>query len=95
MGDSLRRKIDDGLARCNFGIIVISPSFLNKEWPQRELDGLVALEVQSGKTKILPIWHEIDKEALLRCSPTLADKVAGKSTEGISALVQKILAVVR
>jgi hypothetical protein len=44
-----------------FGIVVISPSFLDKEWPQRELDALVALEVQSGKTKILPIWLEIDK----------------------------------
>jgi len=95
LGDSLRRKIDDGLARCNFGIIIISPSFLNKEWPQRELDGLVALEVQSGKTKILPIWHEIDKETLLQRSPTLADRVAGKSSEGVAALVQKILAVVK
>ena len=35
IGDSLRRKIDDGLARCKFGIV--SPNFLNKEWPQREL----------------------------------------------------------
>jgi hypothetical protein len=95
IGDSLRRKIDEGLARCDFGIIIISPNFLKKEWPQRELDGLVALEVQSGKTKILPIWHDIDKEALLRCSPTLADRVAGKSTEGMETLVPKILAVIR
>jgi hypothetical protein len=56
------RKIDDGLARCNYGIIIISPSFLGREWPQLELDALVALEVQSGKTKVLPTWHEIDKE---------------------------------
>ena len=63
-----RRKIDEGLARCDYGIIIISPSFLNKEWPQRELDGLVALEVQSDKTKILPIWHEIDRDTLLRRS---------------------------
>jgi hypothetical protein len=82
IGDSLRRKIDDGLARCDYGIIIISPSFLNKEWPQRELDGLVALEVQSGKTKILPIWHEIDKETLLRRSPILADRVAGQFEGG-------------
>jgi hypothetical protein len=95
LGDSLRRKIDDGLARCSYGIIIISPSFLNKEWPQRELDGLVSLEVQSGKTKILPIWHEIDKETLVRRSPTLADRVAGKSSEGIPALVQKVLAALR
>jgi hypothetical protein len=93
IGDSLRRKIDEGLARCSFGIVIISPNFLSKEWPQRELDGLVALEVQSGKTKILPVWHDIDKQTLLQQSPVLADRVAGKSTEGIGALVKKILAV--
>jgi hypothetical protein len=69
IGDSLRRKIDEGLARCDYGIVIISPNFL-KEWPQRELDGLVALEVQSGKTRILPIWHDIDKEALLEVNPS-------------------------
>lgn len=31
LGDSLRRKIDDGLARCHYGVITISPSFLSKE----------------------------------------------------------------
>ncbi len=93
LGDSLRRKIDDGLAHCHYGIVVISPSFLSKEWPQRELDGLVALEVQSGKTKVLPIWHEIDRDALVQRSPVLADRVAGKSSDGITALVAKILAV--
>lgn len=94
IGDSLRRKIDDGLARCKFGIVIISPSFLNKEWPQRELDGLVALEVESGKTKILPIWHQIDKDLLLRRPPVLADRVAGKSSEGVAKLAKKILSVI-
>jgi hypothetical protein len=94
IGDSLRRKIDDGLARCKFGIVIISPSFLDKEWPQRELDGLVALEVESGKTKILPIWHQIDKGLILRYSPALADRIAGKSSEGAKALAKKILRVI-
>jgi TIR domain len=94
MGDSLPRKIDAGLVKCRYGIVIISPNFLSKEWPQRELDGLVALEVQSGKTKILPIWHEIDKAELIQKSPVLADRVAGKSTEGIEALVTMILAVI-
>jgi hypothetical protein len=72
-------------------VIIISPSFLSREWPQRELDGLVTLEVQSGKTKILPIWREIDKNTLLQKSPVLAERVAGKSSEGIPALVQRSL----
>jgi hypothetical protein len=95
IGDSLRRKIEEGLARCRYGIVIISPAFLAKEWPQRELDGLAALEVQSGQTKILPIWHEIDSDALALRSPMLADRMAAKSTEGIDALVKKILAVIR
>jgi hypothetical protein len=95
LGDSLRRKIDDGLARCNYGVIVISPNFLSKEWPQRELDGLAAREVANGKTIIMPIWHDIDEATVVQKSPTLADRLAAKSTEGIPALVEKILLVVR
>ncbi|MGA2770010.1 MAG: toll/interleukin-1 receptor domain-containing protein [Bryobacteraceae bacterium] len=45
LGDSLRRKTDEGLARCNYGVVIISSNFLNKEWPQRELDGLAAREI--------------------------------------------------
>jgi len=91
LGDSLRRKIEEGLAKCRYGIVIISPAFFAKEWPQRELDGLAAAEIQSGKRKILPIWHEIDDDAIVQRSPMLADRVASKSSEGIDALVKKIL----
>ena len=95
LGDKLRRKIDEGLARCNYGVVIISPNFMNKEWPQRELDGLAAREIAGGKTIILPIWHDIGQAAIAQKSPTLADRVAAKSTEGIPALVEKIVQVVR
>jgi len=39
IGDSLRRKIDDGLIRCRYGVVILSPHFLRKHWPQREIDG--------------------------------------------------------
>ncbi len=75
VGDSLRRKIDQGLCESRFGIVVISRNFIAKEWPQKELDGLVSLEVD-GRNRILPIWHEISKDEVIQYSPTLADKVA-------------------
>lgn len=78
-GDSLRRRIDQGLARSRFGVVVLSKSFFAKEWPQRELDGLVQLEMQ-GKARILPIWHEISKDEVTRFSPMLADKLALSTT---------------
>ncbi len=93
LGDSLRRKIDDGLSKCKYGVVILSPHFLSKEWPQRELDGLVAKETANGDKAILPIWHELDRETLLRHSPSLADRLAGRSEDGVPELVKKILQV--
>lgn len=75
VGDSLRRSIDKGLANSRFGIVVLSPDFFAKNWPQYELDGLVAREMNGGKI-ILPLWHKVSKDEVMRYSPSLADKVA-------------------
>lgn len=78
VGDSLRRSIDRGLVASRFGIVVLSPSFFAKQWPQYELDGLVSKEMHGGKV-ILPIWHKVSKAEVMGYSPTLADKI-GLST---------------
>lgn len=75
IGDSLRRKIDHGLSNSRYGIVILSESFFKKEWPQKELDGLVAKE-SDGVKVVLPIWHKVSKNEVLKFSPTLADKKA-------------------
>jgi hypothetical protein len=94
MGDSLRRSIDLGLARSRFGVVVISPNFLRKEWPQKELDGLVAREVNGVKV-ILPVWHKITADELRAHSPTLADRFAASSEKGLDSVVAEIARVIR
>ena len=74
LGDSLRRNIDLGLTSSRFGLVILSPSFLSKEWPQKELDGLVARENDSTKV-ILPIWHKVSRDEIVKYSPILADGV--------------------
>ncbi len=91
LGDSLRRKIDDALSHCRYGVVILSPRFLEKEWPQRELDGLVARETLSGAKAILPIWFEIEASTLMTYSPALADKLAARIEDGIPTVVAKIL----
>ena len=54
VGDSLHRSIDHGLFRPHFGVAVISPHFLQKEWPQTELDGPVARKVGDTKLNVIP-----------------------------------------
>ena len=75
IGDSLRKKIDYGLSNANYGIVIISPSFVKKNWTEYELNGMVAREM-NGHKAILPIWHKITKDEVLRFSPSLADKLA-------------------
>ena len=75
VGDSLRRSIDNGLRNSRYGIVVLSEAFFSKEWPQRELDGLFAREV-NGEKVILPIWHKISKNEVLKYSPIIADMLA-------------------
>jgi hypothetical protein len=91
VGDSLRRSIDRGLARSRFGVVILSPRFFAKEWPQKELDGLVAREV-NGKKVILPVWHDIDAKGICEFSPMLADRVAVSSKNGIAAVVEALIA---
>jgi len=75
VGDGLRRSIDKGLAVSQYGIVVLSKAFFAKNWPQYELDGLVAREVE-GEKVILPVWKNVTKQDILQFSPPLADKVA-------------------
>ena len=75
VGDSLRRSIDNGLKNSRYGIVVLSEAFFNREWPQRELDGLFAREI-NGEKVILPIWHKISKNEVMKFSPIIADMLA-------------------
>ena len=79
IGDSLRRKIDKGLANSRFGIVVISKDFIKKGWTNYELDGIITKAV-SGEQIILPIWHNITKKEVIDFSPSLADKLARNTT---------------
>ncbi len=75
IGDSLRQKIDKGLANSKVGLVVLSPSFIKKGWTNYELDGIVTRNV-SGEQVLLPIWHNITKQQVVDFSPSIADKVA-------------------
>lgn len=75
IGDSLRQKIDRGIARSRVAIVVLSPSFLSKGWTNHELDGIITRTV-SGEQILLPIWHNLTKQEVVDYSPSIADKVA-------------------
>ncbi len=95
LGDKLRQRIDDGLARSRFGVVIVSPRFFEKAWPQAELDGLIALEMAQGKKRILPVWYDVDCHKVAMYSPGLATRLAVRWDEGLAKVVADIVCAVQ
>ena len=91
IGDSLSQKIDEGLSKSRYGIVVLSVNFFKKPWAKRELSGLTSREMVEGKELILPVWHRVGVQDVMQYSPPLADKKAGSSSQGINALIRDLI----
>ena len=91
VGDDLRARIDDGLARSRFGVVVLSSAFLEgRPWTENELSGLFA-----NQTRILPIWHHVSQDEVAGYSPILAGRVAlTTATKSLDAIAAELLAFI-
>ncbi len=54
-GDSITQKVNEGLASSKFVVVVFSSAFVQKNWPQRELNSVLNQEASSGEVKVLPL----------------------------------------
>lgn len=93
IGDSLNETINRGLARSWYGVVILSHHFFAKRWPQSELNGMVARE-STGQKVILPVWHRITQQEIVRHAPILADKLASNSEKGIGAVADDIMSAI-
>lgn len=76
-GDSTCQRIDEGLKKSKFGVIVLSSDYIaeGKYWTKTELNGLFQKESINGKV-ILPIWYNLNKQDVINFSPIIADRNA-------------------
>ena len=92
-GDSIRQKIDDGLRRSYFGIVVLSPNFFERPWTQYELDGIVQRDL-TGAGRLLPIWHRLTQDDVAKHAPSLAGRLALQtSTYSTRQIVEELLSM--
>lgn len=94
LGDRLHKSIDKGILNSGFGIVILSKNFFKKDWPQRELEALVAKE-SSGKKIILPVWHNVDAAFIRSKSLLLAGLLGVSTNKGIENVAEKILEVIK
>jgi hypothetical protein len=94
LGDSIRRAIDMGLRSSRFGVVVISKAFLERKWPQYELDGLIEREMTGEDRVLLPVWYNITHEEISAYSPSLTGRKAAIFAHGLDSVVSQILSVI-
>lgn len=91
VGDKLTQSINAGLASSRFGVVILSPAFFDKRWPQEELEGLAAKEAASGSKVILPVWHGIDEQSLAEMAPMLAGRLGVSTAKGIPHVAEELI----
>ena len=94
IGDSLRRKIDAGLARSRFGMVVVSHAFFAKTGPSTSSTASSPWRWRAANGSF-PVWHEITKDEVLDHSPSLADKVAlSTAIYTVDEIAEEVAAVI-
>jgi hypothetical protein len=53
-GDSITKKVNEGLASSTYVVVVFSSAFVQNNWPQRELNAVLNQEASTGEVKVLP-----------------------------------------
>jgi hypothetical protein len=90
-GDSIREKINEGLRVCPYGLVVLSPRFYAKSWPQRELNSLFSLMTNATDRRLIPVVLDMSFKDLGSRDPLLAD-IKGLSAEvGVEAVGRAVI----
>jgi len=58
VGDSLTKKIDEGLKKTKYIGVVLSPRSIKSAWVERELEIAINREISTGEVVVLPLLYE-------------------------------------
>ncbi|HQZ00741.1 MAG TPA: toll/interleukin-1 receptor domain-containing protein [Propionicimonas sp.] len=73
-GQPIHRAIEAGIANGTYGLVIISPTFMVKQWTQAELDALHGRQMgrPDGHGLILPLWHRVTTDDVQQNLPMIA-----------------------
>lgn len=95
LGDSLTASIDKGLRQSRYGLLMLSKSFLGKNWPDYEYRSLLTRQID-GESVILPLWYGVTKEEVKAYSLFLTDiKGLAVTRDNMNVVIPAIVKVVR
>ena len=58
-GESLLRKISEGIRDMEYLAVVLSPNSVSSSWVQKELETATTLEIKNKRLKVIPILQSL------------------------------------
>lgn len=71
-GDDWKAKIKEGLEKSRFGIVVLSPQFIGREWTTKELTELLNRQNERHEKVVLPLLYNLTVDDMKAKYPDLA-----------------------
>lgn len=90
IGDSLMGKINEGIAKSRYGLVILSLNFFAKTWTKRELEMLLKKE-EDGNVVILPVWHDVTEKDVKSFNLFLATKIGVRTSIGFDNIAAEIV----
>lgn len=93
-GDSLRRKIDEGIESCTHFIVLLTPTSLEKPWVNAELDAGFVTKL-NGQSILIPLRHNLGVDRLPPLLAALLSPEIRAYDEDVKALINDIRGLTR
>jgi len=91
VGDRLRESIERGLREARKCVLIITPNFIeNRGWAREEFNSIFTRELVDKADVILPIWHNVTRDAVFEFSPVLANRFAVDWNVGVEEVVRRL-----
>lgn len=93
-GDSIPKRVNEGLKISKYVVVLLSESFISKNWPQREFNSAINIEATSGQVRVLPllVGNNTEIKQIIAKYPILNDKSYLKWTDGLSKIIEALQA---
>ena len=93
-GDSLRQKIDEGLANCTHFVVLLTPTALTKPWVNLEMDAGLVGRIQR-RCRFIPLRHGLKPDALPPLLSGMVSPEVDAAGNNLQQLVNDIHGVTR
>ena len=93
-GDSLRQRIDEGLASCTHFLVLLTPTARTKPWVNQEMDAGLVRRLQQ-QSRFIPLRHNLPVTELPSLLSGMLSPEVDASASDIESLINQILEVNR